>query len=274
MENLTKHAVICSLLTALVFSSCPITMSQSDSENEFTYDMKGKTGPDKWGDLKPDWNLCKMGSMQSPIDFSNDKIEKVTNLEELQTNYRPSRASIKNRGYDIKVEWHGDKSSVKINGTKYRLVQSHWHSPSEHAIDGTRLDLELHMVHQTPSGQIAVVGIMYRAGRADPFLSSLTEVLEALSDKTGAEKEVAELDPNLVMERASAAFYYRYIGSLTSPPCSENVVWTVFREVRSVSQEQIKMLKEAVEDHAISNARPLQKLNNRVVQFNDPEVKD
>jgi len=75
----------------------------SDSENEFTYDMKGKTGPDKWGDLKPDWNLCKMGSMQSPIDFSNDKIEKVTNLEELQTNYRPSRASIKNRGYDIKV---------------------------------------------------------------------------------------------------------------------------------------------------------------------------
>ncbi|XP_047161725.1 alpha carbonic anhydrase 7-like [Vigna umbellata] len=275
MENLTKQALICSLLTALVLSSCPITMSENaHSEDEYTYDINSKTGPDHWGELKPEWNLCKKGSMQSPIDFSNDKVKKLTNLEELQINYKPSKAIIKNRGTDIKVEWKGKKSNIKINGTKYTLLQSHWHSPSEHAIDGTRLDLELHMVHQSPSGQLAVVGIMYRAGIADPFLSSLKEVLDALSDKTGAEREVDELDPNVVMERESAAFYYRYIGSLTSPPCSENVIWTVFREVRSVSQDQIKLLQEAVEDHASSNARPLQKLNNRLVQFNDPGVKD
>ncbi|KAG2397561.1 Alpha carbonic anhydrase [Vigna angularis] len=214
MENLTKQALICSLLTALVLSSCPITMSEN--EDEYTYDINSKTGPDHWGELKPEWNLCKKGSMQSPIDFSNDKVKKETNLEELQINYKPSKAIIKNRGTDIKVEWKGKKSNIKINGTKYTLLQSHWHSPSEHAIDGTRLDLELHMVHQSPSGQLAVVGIMYRAGIADPFLSS----------------------------------------------------------VRSVSQDQIKLLQEAVEDHASSNARPLQKLNNRLVQFNDPAVKD
>lgn len=73
------------------------------SEEEYTYDMNSKTGPDHWGELKPEWNLCKKGSMQSPIDFSNDKVKKVTNLEELQINYRPSKAIIKNRGTDIKV---------------------------------------------------------------------------------------------------------------------------------------------------------------------------
>ncbi|KAK7341865.1 hypothetical protein VNO80_24806 [Phaseolus coccineus] len=270
MENLTRQALICSLLTALVLLSCPITMSEEvENENEFSYDMKSKTGPDNWGDIKPEWNLCKKGSMQSPINLLND-VQKVSNLGKLNIKYNPSKAVLINRGHDIKVKWVGGKSSIEINGTKYELIQSHWHSPSEHAIDGTRLDLELHMVHQTPSGEFAVLGIMYRAGREDPFVSLLAKDLEAISDHTGAEKEVAEVDPNLVKEGSSVSLYYRYAGSLTTPPCSENVIWTVLREVRSISQDQIKLLQEVVEDHSRANARPLQQLNNRLVQLNDP----
>ncbi|KAL9296775.1 hypothetical protein ACSQ67_022671 [Phaseolus vulgaris] len=270
MENLTKQALICSLLTALVLLSCPITMSEEvENEKEFTYDMKSKSGPENWGDIEPEWNLCKKGSMQSPINFLNG-VQKVNNLGELKINYKPSKVVLVNRGHDIKVKWVGGKSNIEINGTKYDLIQSHWHSPSEHAIDGTRLDLELHMVHQTPSGEYAVLGIIYRAGREDPFVSLLSKGLKAISDHTGAEEEVAEVDPSMVKEGSSVSLYYRYTGSLTTPPCSENVIWTVLREVRSISQEQIKLLQEAVEDDSRSNARPLQELNNRVVQLNDP----
>ncbi|CAJ1979278.1 unnamed protein product [Sphenostylis stenocarpa] len=225
MENLTKQALICSLLTALVLLSCPVAMSQEvDNESEFTYNTNDKTGPDNWGDIKSEWSLCKKGSLQSPISLLNGKVRRVTNLGELKISYKPTKADIMNRGHDIK----------------------------------------LHMLHQAPSGQIAVFGIVYRAGLPDPFLSL------AISSNIGAKRDVGDLDPNLVIKGASIAMYYRYIGSLTTPPCSENVTWILLREVRAISQEQITLLREAVHDHSSTNARPLQPLNDRLVEFNDP----
>ncbi|RDX76379.1 Alpha carbonic anhydrase 7, partial [Mucuna pruriens] len=278
-----KQVLICSLLVALVLLSCPVIMSQevvyffsvrlyihslmahTEDESEFNYDVKSEIGPFNWGDIKPEWSLCKNGSMQSPIDLLNERVQIVSHLGTLQMNYRPSNATLKNRGHDIKLEWLAGTSYLQINETRYVLKQFHWHSPSEHTIDGKRLDLELHMVHETPSGQTAVIGILYKAGRPDPFLSLLTNHLEAISDSTGAEREVGVMDPRMVKIGRSRTQYYRYIGSLTVPPCTENIAWTMLREVRSVSREQIRLLRVAVHDDSNTNARPLQLINNRLL---------
>ncbi|KAH1127759.1 hypothetical protein GYH30_016359 [Glycine max] len=127
------------------------------------------------------------------------------------------------------------------------------------------------MVHETPSGQTAVIGILYKAGRRpDPFLSLLTNHLMVISNSTGAEREVDVMDPRLVKIGTSTTLYYRYIGSLTTPPCTEDIAWTMLKEVKSVSKEQIRLLRDAVHDDFDANARPLQPINNRLVQLNKP----
>ncbi|KAK7312584.1 hypothetical protein VNO77_36541 [Canavalia gladiata] len=271
MENLAKQVFFCGLLTALLWLSCPVMSQEVEDEREFNYDVKSERGPQHWGDIRPEWSVCNNGSMQSPIDLLNERVQIVSHLGTLQMNYQPSNATLKNRGHDIKLEWLAGTSYLQINGTQYVLKQFHWHSPSEHTIDGRRLDLELHMVHETPSGETAVIGILYKTGRPDPFLSLLSDHLEEISDSTGEETVVGVMDPRLIKIGRNRTQYYRYIGSLTVPPCTENISWTILREVRSVSREQIRLLRVAVHDESDTNARPLQPTNNRLVQFNKPK---
>ncbi|XP_058760176.1 alpha carbonic anhydrase 7-like [Vicia villosa] len=267
MAKLTSIVLISSLVMAFVLlSSCPAMSQEVEDESEFNYDEKSDKGPQNWGNIKPEWFMCKNGTKQSPINISNKSVQIVSNLGTLQINYKPSNATLKNRGHDIELKFKSNSNYLQINGTLYVLKQLHWHSPSEHTIDGKRFDLELHLVHQTPSEKIAVIGILYKIGTPDPFLSLLKKDLEAISKSNGAEREVGKIDPNLItFDRRQ---YYRYIGSLTTPPCSENVTWTIVKEVKSVSKEQIDLLRNAVHDESNSNARPLQPLNGRLVQLN------
>ncbi|KAK7261332.1 hypothetical protein RIF29_27641 [Crotalaria pallida] len=270
MEKLTTLVLICSLFAALVVLSLPVLSQEVEDESEFNYDEESDKGPSNWGHIRPEWSLCKKGTMQSPIDLLNKRVEIVSNLGKLQINYQPSNATIKNRGHDIKLGWDTGAGYLQINETKYTLKQCHWHSPSEHTIDGKRLDLELHLVHETPSGQAAVIGIFYKIGRPDSFLSSLTKDLKAISgDEEGKSRVVGVVDPRKI--DISSGQYYRYIGSLTIPPCTENITWTMTKEVKSVSKEQIKLLRVSVHDESDTNARPLQPKNNRLVQLNRPK---
>ncbi|KAJ6937656.1 hypothetical protein NC652_012074 [Populus alba x Populus x berolinensis] len=157
----------------------------------------------------------------------------------------------------MQLKWESGAGIIEINGTEYVLNQCHWHSPSEHTIDGERFALELHMVHESLDGKIAVVGILYKIGRPDSFLSStVVGVVDPRNIKIGSRK------------------YYRYLGSLTTPPCTENVVWTVVKKVRTVTKEQVQLLRVAVHDDSDTNARPLQPLNGRTVKLFIPEDKD
>lgn len=267
MAKLASIALIFGLLTTLVLlSSSPAMSREVEDESEFNYDEDSDQGPQNWGDIKPEWFRCKNGTMQSPIDLLNKRVQIVSNLGPLQINYNPSNATLKNRGHDIMLELIANSSYLQINGTQYVLKQLHWHSSSEHTIDGKRLDLELHLVHETPSGETAVIGILYKIGLPDLFLSLLRKDLEAISTSTGEEREVGVIDPRMI--QFNKMHYYRYIGSLTTPPCDENITWTIVREVKFVSKEQIELLRVAVHDESDSNARPLQPLNNRLVQLN------
>ncbi|KAK7345491.1 hypothetical protein VNO77_16095 [Canavalia gladiata] len=184
--------------------------------------------------------------MQSPIDISSGILKLIPNSPKLITNYKSSNAILINRGHDIAVFWKGNAGSIHIAGTEFFLQQCHWHSPSEHSIDGMKYDLEMHMVHIDPNGNnIAVFGAFFNIGQPDPFLSQLEKEIEKMIDEEG-ERVIEEKDPSQL--KTIGNMYYRYIGSLTTPPCTEGVIWSIDREIRTVSEAQVNLLRQAVHD--------------------------
>ncbi|XXG45476.1 hypothetical protein AAC387_Pa02g0550 [Persea americana] len=268
-----KGSLFCALLILLVVSHSPLTTSQEyDDEREWNYLKDSDRGPEHWGDLNENWTICKTGFRQSPIELWDGWVDVVRHLGELQTRYKPANATLVNWGHGIMLNWVDDAGSLNIDGTDYKLKQVHWHSPSEHRINGWGVDLEVRMVHQSSDGRMAAIGILYKMGFGeDPFLKELRGPLNIIADGDVNETEVGVVDPyNLITENVWE--YYRYIGSLPTPPCSEGVVWTVLKEpwFRTVSFDQVKKLRNAVHDYAISNARPIQPLYGREVLLNEP----
>ncbi|PKI64410.1 hypothetical protein CRG98_015195 [Punica granatum] len=172
----SSRLLFCIFLFTLPLFSLRTASEEVEDESEFNYVEGSKIGPSRWGEIRPEWRTCKNGSMQSPIDLMSKSVEIISHLGDLRMSYRPSNATLKNRGHDIMLRWEGGAGSMHINGTEYVLQQCHWHSPSEHSIDGKRFDVELHLVHETPNGEAAVVGIMYKYGPRDTFLSSDAEL--------------------------------------------------------------------------------------------------
>ncbi|KAF8044255.1 hypothetical protein BT93_A2290 [Corymbia citriodora subsp. variegata] len=246
-----------------------LTISEEvEDESEFSYDAGSERGPARWGQLRMEWGMCRNGSMQSPINLSSERVQVVAHLGRLKRCYKASNATLKNRGHDIMLRWEGGAGSIYVKGTQYLLQQCHWHSPSEHAINGRRFDLELHMVHESAEGKVAVVGVMYKLGRPDTFLSTIMNHIEGITDTHEVERAIGMVNPKHI--KIGSRKYYRYVGSLTVPPCTENVIWTIVQKVRTVAREQVKLLREAVRDDAEFNARPLQPINTRSVQLFRP----
>lgn len=256
------------LLAIILHSTSWISAQEVEDESEFDYIKGSEKGPSHWGELKKEWETCKSGTMQSPIDLSSHRVRVVPQLGDLKKYYKPQNATIKNRGHDIELKWEGDAGSININGTKFFLHQCHWHSPSEHTINGRRYDLEVHMVHESKSAngkkKIAVVGLLYKVGGPDPLLNKLSKFIKSMVNEE-SEKNIGVIDPSEI--KLGGKKYYRYLGSLTVPPCTEGVIWTINKKIRSVSKSQIKLLREAVHDHAERNSRPIQPLNRRGIQL-------
>ncbi|XP_031502360.1 alpha carbonic anhydrase 7-like isoform X3 [Nymphaea colorata] len=259
------------VLHALAFlAAYPLLVASQEveDEKEFDYQKGSVKGPEHWGELHKEWSNCSRGRMQSPIDLLNERVVVLPHLGRLRRTYMPAKGTIKNRGHDIMLKWESGAGAMYINGTEFFLRQLHWHSPSEHTINGRRYDLELHIVHQTEDNQTAVVGILYKIGRQDTFLHQLSDEIKKVIDKKEAEMEAGILDPRGV--KIGSRKYYRYLGSLTTPPCTEGVIWTISKKVRTVSREQVKLLRDAVHDNYEANARPVQPANRRPIYFYTP----
>ncbi|KAH6801611.1 alpha carbonic anhydrase 4 [Perilla frutescens var. frutescens] len=231
-------------------------------ESPFTYDSK--KGPENWANLNPKWKTCAKGKLQSPIDLVDDRVEIMPELGILKRAYKPAPAMIKNRGHDIQVVWEGDAGFAMLNGTEYKLLQCHWHTPSEHTMNGKRFELEVHLVHNNSLGHLAVVGVVYKLGHPDPFLAKLLETIKTTTPNH--EGNVAG-DVNPWDIKFGSRKYYRYLGSLTVPPCTEGVLWTIVKKVRTVSREQVRALRDAVHDGYEKNARPTQKSDQHVYMY-------
>ncbi|XP_048423463.1 alpha carbonic anhydrase 7 isoform X2 [Pyrus x bretschneideri] len=271
MKNQSKPIFIisCFLLFILFLftHSTSVTAQEVEDERNFDYIEGSKKGPAFWGDIKREWAACKNGRLQSPIDLSSLRVTTIPSLVGLKTTYKSSNATLKNRGHDIKLEWAGYSGSIEVDGIEYHLQQSHWHSPSEHSINGRRYAMELHMVYQSPDpkveNNVVVVGVLYQIGRPNAFLSKLMRDVAFMTDEK-TERSIGVIDPAEIVQ-LNGNNYYKYIGSLTIPPCTEGVIWIISKQLGTVSKEQIDLLRAAVYDYAEMNARPVQPLNLRKI---------
>ncbi|XXG41351.1 hypothetical protein AAC387_Pa01g1829 [Persea americana] len=264
MLGKTSALFLCFLLSTLLLPLCR-SSEEVDDEHEFDYLRESGRGPEYWGKINPEWSACDHGEMQSPIDLLHKRVEVLPNMGRLRRKYKPTEAAVINRGHDIMLKWKEDPGYIVINGTNFNLKQCHWHSPSEHTFNGSRYQLELHMVHISVTGKIAAVGITYKYGRPDPFLAKL---LPHIRVNEIAETEVGIINPKDI--KIGSRKYFRYMGSLTIPPCTEGVIWTIVKKVRTVSREQVRALREAVDDGCEENARPVQPKEDRPVWFYTP----
>lgn len=241
-----------------------------EEEMEIEYNYGSNLGSNKWGNLHQHYETCLSGKMQSPIDI--DKNDAVLNetLGSLIRKYTSANATLVNHIYSVGVLFEEDFGELVIDGRIYTLKQMHWHTPSEHQINGVRYDAELHLVHQAYDDGIAVVAILYQLGKDDPLVSALKNKLEELADDDKCKKEkraeipLGKFDSKLI--KIKPRKYYRYLGSLTTPPCTEYVVWTVLARVRTISNSQVEMLRAPLDKPYKKNARPVQVLNGRKIQ--------
>jgi carbonic anhydrase len=219
----------------------------------WTYE--GDTGPDHWAELSPKFELCGIGARQTPIDLAGKDVVPM-GLEDVQFNYSAVPAKVVNNGHTIQVNLD-EGNSIVVDGTTYNLAQFHFHTPSEHTIDGGSFPMELHLVHKDAEGKLAVVGIMLEKGEKNPVLSQIWSKLPKAEGKPVALKESVDLNALLPTDRSA----YRYIGSLTTPPCSEGVKWIVMKSSMAITTKQIASFKKIFP----MNARPLQPINQRSI---------
>ena len=213
----------------------------------------GAGGPAHWGDLKDEYILCKIGQNQSPIDIG-PVVE--ARLEPITFDYGAEPLEVINNGHTIQVNRGG--GTIMVDGQSFRLLQFHFHGPSEHTVGGKHHPLEMHLVHRSADGHLAVVGVFLKEGAENPALAAVWEHMpERAGGKARAETVRLDVDALLPKDRS----YFRYSGSLTTPPCSEGVRWLVLRQPVEVSAEQIRRFREVME----ANNRPVQPLHARKI---------
>jgi len=213
----------------------------------------GDAGPDRWGELSPEFALCADGTAQSPIDIRDAS---ALDLVDIEFHYGESANNIFNNGHTIQVNVDAG-SAIRYNGIRYELLQFHFHSPSEHTVDGVAAPLEIHFVHQDPnSGNLAVVGILLTEGDDDN--DAYAAIFDHLPAQIGEPEALGE-PIVLAALLPDARAFYTYQGSLTTPPCSEIVRWLVLDDPVEVSEQQIA----AFTGIYAGNARPVQPLGAR-----------
>ena len=217
------------------------------------WSYEGEAAPSRWGSLAPSFAVCGSGMRQSPIDL----VGAISSGEsELDFQWQPAGAQVIDTGHAIQVDL-GEGSSINLEGRRFSLLQVHFHLPSEHTVDGDASPLEAHFVHQAEEGDLAVVGVLSDIGEADPAIQSILDAVHGLPEASAV---IAEFDPSALLPEGRN--YFRYAGSLTTPPCSEVVSWVVMTESITVSEEQIDAFAELY----AMNARPVQALNQRTIQ--------
>ena len=214
----------------------------------------GEFGPKEWGDMEPGFAQCKLGKMQSPIDIRNAK---PSALPALDFQYARGGAEIVNNGHTIQVNLaHG--GALNLDGVPYELMQFHFHTPSEEKIGGKAYAMVAHLVHQNAEGKLAVVAVLLEEGKAN---AALGPVFDNFPQAEGAKKTLGA-DMNAADLLPAGRRYFKFTGSLTTPPCSEGVRWQVLKEPVEVSKAQIAAFRKLYK----MNARPVQALNGRSIE--------
>jgi carbonic anhydrase len=218
------------------------------------WDYAGAGGPDHWAELDPAFAACSAGKRQSPIDIRDGiKVE----LEPVQIDYHPSAFGVIDNGHTVQVNV-APGNTIDVMGRRYELVQFHFHRPSEERIDGRQFDMVAHLVHKDAAGRLAVIAVLLERGAAQATLQSVWNNLPLEKGEELRAKGQIDLQALLPADRA----YYTYMGSLTTPPCSEGVLWMVMKNPVPVSADQIGVFARLYP----MNARPVQSAQGRMIK--------
>jgi carbonic anhydrase len=232
---------------------CPACATVGFAAEGPHWSYEGSSGPDNWGTLDAASKVCSAGNQQSPLDITASvKAE----LPRLDIAWGKSADTIVNNGHTIQLN-SAEGSTLKVGNETYKLVQFHFHRPSEHLINGKNAPMEVHFVHATAAGALGVIGVMMTAGKANAAFNKIVSTMPA---KEGPPvKADAAINPNALLPAKRG--YYSYAGSLTTPPCAETVAWMLLTDPIEVAAADIAIFAKLY----ASNARPAQKANRRFV---------
>jgi carbonic anhydrase len=217
-------------------------------------DYRGDAGPQAWGALDASFAGCKLGHEQSPIDIHGAR---KGHLAPLALDYHAAPADIVNNGHTVQVNL-ADAGALMLDGVPYQLVQFHFHTPSEEHVDGKAYPMVAHLVHKSADGKLAVVAVLLKQGKANAALKPVFDGLPPAANDMAALAAPFNVADLLPSDRG----YYKFMGSLTTPPCSEGVQWQVLKQPVEVSRDQIRMFQKLYK----ANARPIQPLNKRTIE--------
>jgi carbonic anhydrase len=241
--------------------------AHKELSHEIHWSYEGETSPEYWAELEK--NSDCSGQRQSPVNIID--IHTVEDLDQkslINLHYSAETIlnKVRNNGHSIQFDFDkGD--SITYNEINYDLIQIHFHEPSEHTINGVRYPIEIHLVHQSQEKNYTVLGIFGVEGEHSQTIDKMESFLPL---PTGQEKEIEKSFDlsSLFPENKS---YYSYGGSLTTPPCTENVQWVIFKEPHVISLEGVLKLKENM---PLENYRDEQPLNDRLVYLHKMKTAD
>jgi len=241
----------------LLLASCAIgatSLALAEGKPHWSYQGHGDAA--HWAELDPGFTTCKLGKNQSPIDLHTKDIAKSADAKPIAFAYAAGPGEVVNNGHTIQINLPA-AGAVTLDGTEYKLLQFHFHTPSEEMVDGKPYPLVAHLVHKSAQGQLAVVAVLFKTGQEN---AALKPVFAKLPAKEG---ETSKLDApiNLADLLPAGRAYYAFMGSLTTPPCSEEVRWQVLKTPVEISTAQLASFKKLY----AMNARPVQPLNGRKV---------
>ncbi|MFZ3504907.1 carbonic anhydrase [Vibrio harveyi] len=225
-----------------------ISLLLSSAAHAAHWGYEGENGPEFWGKFSED---CQQGKNQSPVNIQSTVLGI---MDEININYLGDAVSAIDNGHTLQANVEGN-NTLLVDDKKFTLSQFHFHTPSENHINGKEYPLEAHFVHADKDGNLAVVAVFYKPGDENPALDQLLKHdFEKGKTTSFAPVSIKSLIP-------SKHSYYRFNGSLTTPPCSEGVRWLVLKDVQTVSAAQVK----AFMDIMGKNNRPIQPINARLI---------
>lgn len=246
LKDISMKSIIFFFLTSLSLISSSFA---EDEPHHWTYsEVK------KWGE-ESGFETCKLGQEQSPINIVKKEVKK-SDWPAIETHYKSSKAEIVNNGHTIQINL-ATGGSAQLRNNQYKLLQFHFHTPSEEKINGKNYPMVAHLVHKNKDGHLAVIALLIKEGKENTALKNVFANLPAEESNSDLADEI-----NVTDILPASLKYYGFNGSLTTPPCSEGVAWHVVEKPIELSKAQINAFKKIFK----SNARPVQPLNGRIIE--------
>jgi carbonic anhydrase len=258
-EFLMRLVLTAALLMAA--STLALTQTAVPAPQGAPWDYEGKRGALEWGKLDPAYKACSQGKEQSPIDIRGAKLDK--SLQPIEFHYMAGPVTLVNTGHTVQVI-PGPGSYMVAGGVRYDLVNYHFHHPGEEAVKGKITDMNVHLVHKSADGKIAVVAIRLTESLTSPPNAVLAQLFSSLPAKTGDTAKITEMvNPGGLLPADRG--YWTYVGSLTAPPCTEGVRWFIFEQEMTLSRTQ---LAEFAKLYKV-NSRGVQDLHGRKIEADE-----